>query len=100
MVMGFLVEVEVCVGGFPIDFVAKGAVYLPVYVDLQKWEVNRFFYKHGELYFVVNPIEVVYEIHYFFLSMWPNEECVVHISIAAGRLVCGFFNCFITKISM
>jgi len=23
--------------------------------------------------------------------MWPDDECVVHISIPAGRLVCGFF---------
>jgi len=47
------------VGGFPIDFVPKRAVHLPVYVDIQKWEVTCFFYFHGELYFVVNPIEVV-----------------------------------------
>ena len=29
-----------------------------------------------------------------FLSTWPDDECVVHISIPAGRLVCGFFYCF------
>ena len=42
-------------GGFPIDFVPKGAVHLSVYVDVQKWEVTCFFCFHGELYFVVNP---------------------------------------------
>ena len=26
--------------------------------------------------------------------MWPDDECVVHISIPAGRLVCGFFYFF------
>ena len=59
MVMGFLVKVEVGVGGFPIDFVSKGAVHLPVYVNIQKWEVTFFFCFHGELYIVVNPIEMV-----------------------------------------
>ena len=46
-------------GGFPIDFMSKGAVHLPVYVYIQKWEVICFFCFRGELYFVVNPIEVV-----------------------------------------
>jgi len=59
MVMRILVYIEVLVGGFPIDFVPKGAVHLPVYVDVQKWELTCFFYFHVELYFVVNPIEVV-----------------------------------------
>ena len=26
--------------------------------------------------------------------MWPDDECVVHIFIPAGRLVCGFFYSF------
>jgi len=47
------------VGGFPIDFVSKGAVHLPVYVNTQKWEVTTSFYFYSELYVVVNPIEVV-----------------------------------------
>ena len=46
-------------GGFPIDFVSNGAVHLPVCVDIQKWKVTCFFYFHGELYFVVNHVEVV-----------------------------------------
>jgi len=47
------------VGGFPIDFVLKGAVHLPVYVNIQKWDVTWFFYYHGQLYFVAKPGEVV-----------------------------------------
>ena len=50
-------------GGYPIDFVSKETVHLPVYVDIHKWEVTCLYYFHGELYFVVNPIEVVSEIH-------------------------------------
>ena len=46
-------------GGFPIGFVSKEAVHLPVYVNIQKWKMTCFFYFHGELYFVVNPTEVV-----------------------------------------
>ena len=42
--------------GFPIDFMSKRAVYLPVYVDVQKWEVTCFYF-HGEFY-IVDPNEV------------------------------------------
>jgi len=86
------------VDGFQIDFVYNGAEYIRVYVNIQKWEVTCFFFFHGELYFVVNPIEVVLEIHQFFLSMLPDDECVVHISVAARRLVCGFFNSFLLEV--
>jgi len=47
------------VGGFLIDFVSEGAIHLPVYVYIQKWEMTFIFYFHGELYIVVDPIEVV-----------------------------------------
>ena len=46
-------------GEFPIDFMSKGAVHPPIYVNIQKWEVASFFYFHGELYIIVNPIQVV-----------------------------------------
>ena len=40
-------------GGFPVHFMPKGAVRLPVYVDIQEWQVAFFFYFHGEFYIVV-----------------------------------------------
>ena len=42
---------------------SPSGVYLPVYVDVQKWEVTFSFHFHGELYIVVDPIEVFQEIH-------------------------------------
>ena len=46
-------------GEFPVDYVPTGAVHLPVYVDIDKWVVTCFVYFHGEMYFVVNPTDVV-----------------------------------------
>ena len=40
-------------GRFSIYLVSEGAVRLPVYVDIQKWEVSFIFYFHGELYVIV-----------------------------------------------
>ena len=44
--------------GFPVDFMSQRAVYLPVYIDVQEGEVTFSFSFHGELYTVVDPIEV------------------------------------------
>ena len=68
-------------GGFPVDFVSQGAIHLPIYVDIQKRMVTFFFYFHCELYIVVDTIQVVQEVRQLFLSMWPDDESVVHISI-------------------
>jgi len=43
-------------GGFSIYSVSKGAVRLPVYVNIQKWEMSFIFYFHSELYVVVDSI--------------------------------------------
>ena len=43
-------------GGFSVDSVSKGAVCLPVDVNIQEREVSLIFYFHGELYGVVDPI--------------------------------------------
>jgi hypothetical protein len=45
-------------GGFPVDFVSKGAIHLPINVDIQKREVT-FFYFRGKLYIVVDTVQVV-----------------------------------------
>ena len=58
MVVAFLVQVEVGVGGFSVYSVSEGAVHSPVYVNIQKWEVSIFCF-HGELYVVVNSIKMV-----------------------------------------
>ena len=60
---------------FPIDLVSEGAVHLLVYVDIKEWEVTLSFYFHGKLYIVFNPVEVIQEVHEFFLSMWPDGKC-------------------------
>jgi len=43
-------------GGFTIFIVPEGAVRLPVYVNIQKWEVTFIFYFHSELYVDVDSI--------------------------------------------
>jgi hypothetical protein len=48
--------------GFPVDLVSEGAIPLPVYIDIQKWQVTFFFIFHGELYIVVDTIKVVQEV--------------------------------------
>ena len=41
-------------GWFSIYLVSEGAIRLPVYVNIQKWEVSFIFYFHSELYVVVD----------------------------------------------
>jgi len=47
MVVGYLVFLEVCVGGYPIHFLHKGAVPISVYVDVNKWQLTCFLSFHG-----------------------------------------------------
>ena len=78
-------------GGFSVCLVSEGAVRLPVYVDIQKWEVSFIFYFHGELYVVVHSIQVVKKVREFFFPMWPDDESIINISVPASWLVCGLF---------
>jgi hypothetical protein len=52
---------------------SEEAVPLPVYINIQKWQVTFFFSFHGKLYIIVDAIQVVQEVLEFFLTMWPDN---------------------------
>ena len=48
-----------CMGEFYAYSVSEGAILLSVYVNIQKGEMSFIFYFHGELYVVVDSIQMV-----------------------------------------
>ena len=67
----------------------QGSRPLPVYVYIQKGDVTFCFCFHSELYVLVYAIQVFQEFHESILSVWPDNEGFIHISVPAGRFVSG-----------
>ena len=60
-------------GWFSIYLVSEGAVRLPVYVNIQKWEVSFIFYFHSELYVRRNPAVENQELGHVIPFMWVGR---------------------------
>jgi len=84
-VMRFLVKLEVGMGWISIYLVYEGAVRLPLYVNIQKWEVS-FFYFHSEFMSLCIPFRWLRKSVLFSFPMWPDDESIINISIPASRL--------------
>ena len=70
--------IPVGVGGFSVDAGGDG-VSLPLYTNVEEGELALFLRFICELYGGVDGVEVGVEVFELIISVWPYDECVIHV---------------------
>jgi hypothetical protein len=89
VVMGPSTKIEICTGGFTVHSVAQRSIGSSVNIYVQEKEVALLFSLHGELNGLMDAIRVIHKVIQPVRTVWPDDECVIHVAKPAKGFLGG-----------